>query len=115
MHSNNPDAGVQHNKPWPSHFVLRDTGKGKVKAVPLIAVDELPATLHIAGVPRSFELDEAVGMLNLGLHKESESYYHVTRAEARVQEAKTDKTLLESIQYVLPSHTSREKSVNDKN
>lgn len=83
MLSNNPEGGIQHNKPWPSNFVLRDTGKAKAKAVTLIAVDELPPTLHITGVPRSSELDEAVGMLNLGVHKESEGYYHVPKLEVR--------------------------------
>lgn len=102
MHPHNPDIGNQ--QPCPSHFVLRDTGKAKAKAVPLIAVDELPHTLHITGVPRSFELDEAVGLLNLGVHKESESYYQVTRGEVRVQEAKAEKGLLDSIQYVFSFH-----------
>ena len=62
-------------KPSPGYFLLRTTGE----VVPLIAVDELPPSLNLVGVPRSLELEGTIGMLNLGLKRSSGTYFEVVR------------------------------------
>jgi hypothetical protein len=49
--------------------------------VPLIAIDELPPSLSIAGLQRCLEPEDTVGMLNLGMQKGSGGYYHVVQEE----------------------------------
>ncbi|RAL65091.1 hypothetical protein DID88_001198 [Monilinia fructigena] len=49
--------------PRPGHFIVRKSGE----VVPLVAVDELPLGVDLIGVPRSLDLVETGGMLNLGL------------------------------------------------
>ena len=61
-------------KPWPSYFLVRTTGQ----IVPLVALDELPAGVEIVGVPRALELEDTIGMLNLGLEKTGGKQYFVT-------------------------------------
>ncbi|RDL42273.1 uncharacterized protein BP5553_02252 [Venustampulla echinocandica] len=72
---------TQPRKPWPSYFIVRTTGE----VVPLIAVDELPQDVNIAGVPRELDLKEAIGMLNLGLQKSCGASYKITHEKAKVQ------------------------------
>ncbi|CAG8958512.1 hypothetical protein HYFRA_00009827 [Hymenoscyphus fraxineus] len=81
MHPETPEIRNHGNKPWASHFIVRKMGQ----IVPLIAVDELPPSLHIDGVPRYLSVVETKGMLNLGLQEEREGYYRVTRGEARTK------------------------------
>ena len=67
-------GGIQQNgKPWPGYFLVRTTGE----VVPLIAVDELPTTIELIDVPRSLDLEETTGMLNLGLQKSTGSFYQI--------------------------------------
>lgn len=63
---------------YPSYFLVRTTGE----VVPLIAVDELPPGLDLANVPRSIELEDTIGMLNLGLQKWSGAFYAVAETVA---------------------------------
>lgn len=63
----------QKGKPWPGYFLVRTTGE----VVPLIAVDELPATIELVGVPRSLDLEETIGMLNLGLQRSTGGFYQI--------------------------------------
>ncbi|CAG8971289.1 hypothetical protein HYALB_00001456 [Hymenoscyphus albidus] len=79
MHPETPELRNHGNQPWASHFIVRKTGQ----IVPLIAVDELPPSLHIDGVPRYLSIVETKGMLKLGLQEEREGYYRVTRGEAK--------------------------------
>ena len=67
-------VGIQQKgKPWPEYFLVRTTGE----VVPLIAVDELPATIELVGVPRSLDLEETIGMLNLGLQRSTGGFYQI--------------------------------------
>lgn len=54
--------------PYPEHFIVRPgpTGIGEA-VVPLIAVDQLPDWMQLVGVPREIDLEQAVGLANLGL------------------------------------------------
>jgi hypothetical protein len=52
---------TRSTEPRPKYFLIRPSS-GKV--VPLIPVDELP--INLSGIGRSMELEETVGMLNLG-------------------------------------------------
>ncbi|CZS90824.1 uncharacterized protein RCO7_06705 [Rhynchosporium graminicola] len=63
----------QKGKPWPAYFLVRTTGE----VVPLIAVDELPPGTDVIGVPRFLDLEETVGMLNLGLQRSSGAFYQI--------------------------------------
>ncbi|KAK4100625.1 hypothetical protein N658DRAFT_559444 [Parathielavia hyrcaniae] len=71
--------------PQPCFFIVRPdtkhtTADGRVQIipgpiVPLIAVDELPEWLDIAGVPRELAVEETIGLTNLGAaHKSNGSY-----------------------------------------
>ena len=51
------------SQPRPGYFLVRPSGQ----VVPLIAVDELPAEISLQGVSKTLELEETVGMLNLGV------------------------------------------------
>ena len=67
-------VGIQQKgKPWPGYFLVRTTGE----VVPLIAVDELPTTIELVGVPRSLDLEETIGMLNLGLKRSTGGFYQI--------------------------------------
>ncbi|CAL3963619.1 unnamed protein product [Diplocarpon coronariae] len=63
-------------KPWPAYFLVRTTGE----VVPLIAVDELPTGTNLVGVPRSLDLEDTIGMLNLGLQRSSGAFYQLVSA-----------------------------------
>lgn len=80
MHSN-PVPLAQKRKPWPSYFLVRTTGE----VVPLIAVDELPPGTHLIGVPRSLDLEDTIGMLNLGLQRSSGSFYRTVSGHGVVE------------------------------
>jgi hypothetical protein len=64
-------------KPWPGYFLVRTTGE----VVPLIAVDELPPNIELVGVPRSLDLAETIGMLNLGLQRTTGGFYQFIQGE----------------------------------
>lgn len=66
-------------KPWPGYFLVRTTGE----VVPLIAIDELPTGTDLEGVPRSLDLEDTIGMLNLGLQRSSGATYQVTKQEEK--------------------------------
>ncbi|KAH7330098.1 hypothetical protein BKA65DRAFT_460655 [Rhexocercosporidium sp. MPI-PUGE-AT-0058] len=69
----------QKGKPWPAYFLVRTTGE----VVPLIAVDELPPGTELVGVPRSLDLEDTIGMLNLGLQRGSGAFYQTVGAEGK--------------------------------
>ena len=76
-------ASYPHNtasnkaKPWPAYFVVRTSGE----VVPLIGVDELPTGTNLVGVPRTLDLKDTIGMLNLGIQRSSEAFYRIVRDE----------------------------------
>lgn len=54
--------------PCPEHFIIRPGMDGREKTiVPLIAVDQLPEWIQLAGVPRQLDVAQASGLVNLGL------------------------------------------------
>ena len=71
----------QKGKPWPAYFLVRTTGE----VVPLIAVDELPPGTDLAGVTRSLDLEETIGMLNLGLQRSSGEFYRIMTVDGKVR------------------------------
>lgn len=60
----------------PKFFLVRKKGKSG-EVVPLIAVDELPPTCNLVGVPRTLDLEETISMLNLGPQPSISEYYQV--------------------------------------
>lgn len=73
-------------KPWPGYFLVRNTGE----VVPLIAVDELPPSIELLGVPRSLDLEETIGMLNLGLQRSTGGFYKIVQGhESKSQSMET--------------------------
>ena len=87
-------ASYPHNaasnkvKPWPAYFIVRASGE----VVPLIGVDDLPIGTDLVGVPRALDLKDTVGMLNLGIQRRSEAFYHIFQREERVFTAEVAKT-----------------------
>ncbi|KAI9644934.1 hypothetical protein NHQ30_006968 [Ciborinia camelliae] len=57
--------------PRPGYFIIRKSGE----VVPLVAVDELPLGVDLIGVPRSLNLVETGGMMNLGLQGGEGKFY----------------------------------------
>ncbi|KAF4632544.1 hypothetical protein G7Y89_g5575 [Cudoniella acicularis] len=91
--STQPDveAHSQNQKrktPWPSYFLVRKTGE----VVPLIAVDELPPSLDLVGVPRNLDLAETVGMLNLGIQRSCGAYYRVEMGREETPRSEKDES-----------------------
>jgi hypothetical protein len=74
-------------KPWPGHFLVRTTGE----VVPLVAVDELPPGINIVGVPRSLDLKDTIGMINLGLQRSCGKSYQITSSQRIITSAGVDR------------------------
>ena len=62
-------------KPCPGYFIVRPTGE----VVPLIPVDELPLGTNLEGLPRSLDLEDTFGMLNLGIQRSSGAIYRIAQ------------------------------------
>jgi hypothetical protein len=71
-----PDRKPSQKTPWPAYFIVRTTGE----VVPLIAVDELPKGIDLVGVSRSFDLEDTIGMLNLGVERSSGAFYQTIQS-----------------------------------
>ncbi|KAI0385802.1 hypothetical protein F5Y04DRAFT_276326 [Hypomontagnella monticulosa] len=80
--------------PLPQYFIVRPgvtkhTASGMVTKpgpiVPLIAVDQLPEWLELPGVPRELDLEQTVGLTNLGVLERSPEFY-----EVHVYDSETD-------------------------
>lgn len=69
-------------KSWPGYFIVRSTGE----VVPLIAVDELPPGIDLVGIPRSLDLEETMGMLNLGLQRNPSTHYQIVSGDNQKDE-----------------------------
>lgn len=70
-------------QPWPGYFLVRPTGE----VVPLIAVDELPPGTNPEGVSRSLDLEDTIGMLNLGIQRSSGAFYRMAKPEEKKEVA----------------------------
>ncbi|KAI9732465.1 MAG: hypothetical protein M1818_007503 [Claussenomyces sp. TS43310] len=68
---------------YPNYFLVRPTS-GNI--VPLIPADELPAYVNLVGVSRAMEIEETVGMLNLGLVQSSGSGYALVEKGGRCED-----------------------------
>ncbi|CAN8098658.1 unnamed protein product [Discula destructiva] len=54
--------------PFPEHFIVRPKSSSHEEAIiPLVAVDQLPDWMQVVGVPRELDVEQAVGLINLGL------------------------------------------------
>jgi hypothetical protein len=56
----------QDNQLRPTHYIVRTNGPNNCVSVPLIAVDELPFTVRLQGIPRVLQDDQTHGMLHVG-------------------------------------------------
>ncbi|KAL8829000.1 MAG: hypothetical protein Q9191_002265 [Dirinaria sp. TL-2023a] len=65
------------NSPRPQYFVAREEGT----LTPLIAVDELPPTVHIAGVPAKITHADTQNMISLGVKERSSQRYVVSMTD----------------------------------
>jgi hypothetical protein len=74
-----PLDAAQKENPCPAYFLVRNTGH----VVPLVAVDELPPELELVGTPRSIELEDKIGMVNLGLQRGSGACYQIAPGYGR--------------------------------
>lgn len=99
--------------PRPEHFIIRPRMDGREKTiVPLIAVDQLPDWIQLAGVPRQLNGFQASGLVNLGLVSgEGFGTYEVRLRVDRIREIMSggaqDHTELDS---VAPSDSVSEKT-----
>lgn len=67
-------------QPRPNHFVVRPDTKDGMPGpiVPLIAVDQLPDWMQVAGVPRELHAEQTIGLTNLGIvEMEEDSFFDV--------------------------------------
>ncbi|KAF3769242.1 hypothetical protein M406DRAFT_350118 [Cryphonectria parasitica EP155] len=63
--------------PCPEYFIVR-RGARQDTMVPLVAADQLPEWLQLAGVPRELRAEQASGLVSLGiLSREDDSVYEV--------------------------------------
>lgn len=64
----------EQDAPYPTHFICRDNGD----VVPVIALDDLPPSVRVSGVPRTFRgLHDTAGMVNLGVAPRKGGFYVV--------------------------------------
>ncbi|KAI0842854.1 hypothetical protein F5Y06DRAFT_304515 [Hypoxylon sp. FL0890] len=89
--NNSPSSIQEQNQnqihiPLPQHFIVRPgvtkhTASGTVTSpgpiVPLVAVDQLPQWLDVAGVPRELSVEQTVGLTNLGTLVRNPEFYTV--------------------------------------
>ncbi|KAK7522003.1 hypothetical protein IWZ03DRAFT_421201 [Phyllosticta citriasiana] len=69
----------------PDWFIQRDNGN----YVPVLAVDELPAEVHLEGVPRSINQDKAKGMTFLGNWQYTGQTYSLVSKEQKTAQKPT--------------------------
>ena len=62
----------QSLSPRPKYFAVRSDGT----LTALVAVDELPTSLRIAGVPRTLSPGETTGMISVGIVPRANGYYN---------------------------------------
>lgn len=68
------NSKIGHSFPArPGYFLVRQNGQ----VVPLIAADELPVEVTLDGISRTLEIDETVGMLNLGVVRSPDTTYRL--------------------------------------
>ena len=68
---------MMSNSPRPQYFVAREDGT----LTPLIAVDEMPPSVHILGVPAKITHADTQNMISLGLKERSSQRYVVSMTD----------------------------------
>lgn len=68
-----PISDRKHILPRPQYFVSRNDGS----LTPLVAVDELPSSIHIIGVPPVISQAETINMTSLGVKERTQIKYIV--------------------------------------
>ena len=71
-----PEVEEPRDPPRPRHFACRSDGT----LTPLIAVDELPPSLTIVGVPRTLSMSGTMGMTSVGAVPRSNGHYTIVMA-----------------------------------
>ncbi|KAF7868641.1 hypothetical protein EAF04_005172 [Stromatinia cepivora] len=85
------DLSTSPQGPRPGYFIVRKSGE----VVPLVAVDELPLGVDLVGVPRSLDLVETGGMLNLGLQGGGgEGFYGLIGLEKEEEEGEEEEDVV---------------------
>lgn len=75
-----PASGTSSDLPRPRYFVARKDGT----LTPLIAVDELPCSLRIVGVPATISPAATLNMMSLGVVDRSQHKYTVETSEISI-------------------------------
>lgn len=94
------------------HFIVRPSTEDGTPGpiVPLIAVDQLPEWMQLAGVPRELDAEQTIGLTNLGIvEKEGDSIFEVHLHHDKIRGILNDNTGLDS------SDSGRDKAEAIKN
>ena len=83
--------------PRPQYFVSRPDGT----LTPLIAVDELPSSVRIMGVPAVITQAGTLNMMSLGVKERSQSQYIVEISNSSAGDISKNSTSAESIPRIL--------------
>lgn len=86
------------SSPRPQYFIAREDGT----ITPLIAVDELPENVQIAGVPAQLSPAGTVNMISLGLKERSSQRYTVTYSGLAVHSATPSETTASTEEIIRP-------------
>lgn len=100
-----PVSSTESTIPRPQYFISRLDGT----LTPLVAVDELPSSIRIAGVSAVISQAATVNMMSLGVKDRSKTKYIVEVLDESVCSASKRSNSIESIPNVL------EKEISDQN
>ena len=96
-----PVSNTQPTVPWPQYFVSRSDGT----LTPLIAVDELPSSVRIVGVPAVISQAETINMMSLGVKERSQAKYILEMLDSSTGRISKCSNSTESIPRVLEEQT----------
>lgn len=95
--------------PYPEHFIVRPSAEGRSTIVPLIAVDQLPDWIQLAGAPRELDPEHAVGLVSLGVaEREDDDIYQVCLHSAKIRAILNEAEGGEDEDQDLPTTTASE-------
>lgn len=87
-----PVSGTTSDPPRPCYFISRNDGT----LTPLIAVDELPASIRIIGAPAVISPAATVNMMSLGVKDRSQYKYNVETSDSCI-DSHSGKLSLDSV------------------
>lgn len=105
-----PVSSTESMIPRPQYFLSRLDGT----LTPLIAVDELPSSIRIAGVSAVISQAATVNMMSLGVKDRSQTKYIVEVLDDSVYGASKRSNSIESIPNVLEKEILNQKPVVEK-